>query len=405
MTKRILKFILIASLINGAIMVLIAFFMLNQPMVRGDERELIKKTTSFKNLLTGKDTSGFQKFLFLNVSHDKELIGYLDKNGFPEGNQPITDRKKVGDLVAYLNRNRNAFLYLFTDIYFIDESPNDSLLGSELGKMGDKAIIPFHLGEEKPKFGSNQALADYIATESTFVKFKLTQTDPATGKFMKSVPLVMSEKINGVTPRKGGFLFYLNNKPAFNNFIISLRITKDDLDQKRCDYMNLGSFLNLPEERKMDHVKNRIIVAGDFEDKKNDFHKTVDGSQPGSLLLVNAYLAIAKGDNLIPALLFPLLYLGFFLISLLVFYPVNIFEEWIAKITAKIPSAKAAKYVAGFISYTALLSILSTLCFLLFNIHVNVLYLTVYIYGLEKVIAWVNKKLNLGFRYERGGKD
>ena len=265
MTSRSCKYILISSFINGLVMVVVTFFMLNQPMVRGDEKALIKNTTAFKQWITGKDTSMLQSFLFLNVSHDKELIPYYDKDSFPAGNEAITDRKNVSDLVAFLNKNRSSFRYFLCDIYFIGDSPNDSMLAQELIKLGDKAIIPFHFGKEKPKFRTNMALADYIATEQTFVKFKLTQYDPKTGKLVKSIPLIMSEKLNSIYSKTGGLFFQLNNKPAFNNFIINLRITKDDFEKGRCAYLNLGGFLYdsiMTDSMKLALVKDRIVVVG-----------------------------------------------------------------------------------------------------------------------------------------------
>jgi len=388
----------IASFMNSLVMVTIVFFMLNQPVVRSDERTLVKNTVKIKQLLFNNDILSNQYFLFLNVSHDKELIDLIGDVGVPIGNEVITDRKKIAILLGFLNSHSSAFKFVFCDVYFSGNSPNDSLLRSELLKLKDKVLIPYHLSDERPLFNAPRALTEFTAVGVTFIKIKLSQYDQGSGKTFNSMPLEMYEKLYNVKSGSNSLFFLLNGKPAFNNFIVNLRITKDDLDKRLCAYDNLGQFVKSNDTIKLGLIRDRIIVIGDFEDEKNDFHKTVAGKQPGALLLVNAYIALTRGDNIISVFLFPLLFSGFLLMSLLIFNPINIMEKWIEIIKTKIPLNILARYIVELISYATLLSILSFICFLLINIHVNVLYLAVYISVIEKLFKWTDRKFKWGFR-------
>ncbi len=388
MKRKTKKIIVSLSLANALIMLIFSFFILNQPLVKLDERELIKWTSNWREKIIKNDAEFKNDFLFINIANDKELIDKFDEFGLPNGNQTITDRKKLADFLKIVNKSPDNYKYLLFDILLIDNSPNDSILGAELKKA--KNIIIASTTNEIPQFNVNKGLVEFTANEKVFVKYKLLENDT-----LRSIPLKIYEELNKTKLVDNEVFYTFDNQRVFHNFIINLRIKTDDVIDTSHIYpfIGLGEILQLPDSAVNELVKNRIVILGDFTDKKNDYHQTVSEFMPGALLLANVYLALVKGDNIVPYTLFIILYVSFFLISLLVFYPINIFEKWSEKITKRIPNAKLADYFVGFITYATILSVISTICFLLFNLHVNVLYLTTYIYGLEKLTEIIRKKI------------
>jgi len=383
--------LILASVINSTIMLLVVLFMLNQSVMMQDEKVLIRKTSSFKDKIIKTDSVSLGKFVFINVSKNKQLIPEIDPDfGDTIGNTVVTDRRKLAKLFHKLNKHTDAFKSVVCDILFEDKSHFDEALKYEM-KRQPKLILPYITDDnseaENTVFKFKKGLAEYVATNDVFVKFKLIYGDSA-----KTLPLVMYEQIHKTEIKHGKWFYELDGKNIFHNFIINIRIKTSDIMNNNAPYYQMSRFIELPDSLMTSLLKDKIIMISDFEDPKNDYHETVAGNMPGALILANTYLALEKGDNLVPMMLLPLLFISFFLISILVFYPINIFEMWTEKIIEKIPNARVTKYLVGFVSYVSLLSVVSIVCFILFNKHINVLYLTMYIYGLEKIISLIRKR-------------
>lgn len=399
MSKKIKIYIAIASLINGLIMLFITMLMLNQPFVRSDEKALVKTMSLIKNFVIKKDSLLVKDFLFLNVSHDNELIEKQNDDSFPIGNETITDRKKIADLLNFLSQKQNDFKFILCDIDFTGNSPYDTLLSYQLDKVRNKIIIPYHQNREHPKFQVNMGLADYTAVDDEFVKYRLLRKDIG-NQTQKTIPLLMFEQLNKAEYSKGKWVDRYNNHAGFSNFILNIRINNKDYRSSPSEQLGIFIGTGYSDSLRLALIRNRIIVLGDFENEKNDFHKTLTGELSGALILTNAYIALVKGDNLIPITLFPMLFLWFIAISLFIFYPTNVFEKWTAFIKRKIKLAIFNMYIIGLVSYATLFYIISIFCFFIYSIQINVLYLTVYVFGLEHIIKWANKKFKWGLKHK-----
>ncbi len=64
-----------------------------------------------------------------------------------------------------------------------------------------------------------------------------------------------------------------------------------------------------------------------------------------------------------------------------------------SRITKYFGAVKLANYLAGFMSYLILLTLLSCITFFLFNIHLNVFFLAITFYLMDKIVGLVYKKL------------
>jgi len=154
--------------------------------------------------------------------------------------------------------------------------------------------------------------------------------------------------------------------------------------------MNLGELLLLPDEEITRILKDKIIIVGDF--MENDMHETLFETTSGPLILTNVYLALQNPDTL-ATLPFVLILLATYLFSsFLVFHKGDFIEEYISK---KFKGLKLIKHLAGFTSYLLVLLIASTISFFLFNIHINVFLLAVYLYLIDLLVRFVYRKMDV----------
>lgn len=350
-----------------------------------DEYLLIRATSVIKRVLFKWEEKPPKKdYLFVGVSWDKSLTDKLDDDGLPIGNQAITDRAKLAQFLSILNQKPDNHRFLVLDIFFKDPSPDDSTLQSEFYRTKNY-LVSYHKNSEGkpdyPIFTCDIGLSDYENTEEGllgvsaggFSKFKMMQGDSLT-----TLPLKMYLQFNPHAKFKQGFLWnYLHGVPVFKSFVVDHRIRAYDLfdapDSLLYDKVYLGELLYLPAEAVHELTKDRIIILGDFEDR--DIHPTIYGDMPGSLILLNAFLALHYGDANIHFGFVLLLFVGFWLISYKCFYHKDpIFGHLLNRFT-KI-NLEVKNSLLSNLTYILVLSVTS---FFLFDIHLSVLFLTIYL--------------------------
>ena len=111
------------------------------------------------------------------------------------------------------------------------------------------------------------------------------------------------EDLEHKTITQHGLLFTSNGWVCRNGVSLKLPITitgnsKKEGVWKHYDVCNLGtdilsSDVQIPIA---EQIRNKIVVIGDFE---NDKHDTYAGTQPGSVICLNAYYALLRGDHML----------------------------------------------------------------------------------------------------------
>lgn len=381
-------FIITASLFHGFILLALTFLLLNSSIMHWDEMIIIQSSSIFKKVVLGiEDKPGRDQFIFVNIAYDKQLIDLYDEFGFPIGNQDITDRKKLARFFNILNKKPDNHKFVLCDIFFKDPSPDDPLLDSAFKKTKN-LLIAYHKGSDGnldlPIFDVKKGLTDYVTSEEGFLKFQLLYDDS-----LKTIPLLMYETLHNQTLSKKGFFHYFGNTRVLNNFILDFRIRQYDLfeSDEHYNFVNLGELLFLTDKNILDIVKGRIIIIGDYVDR--DIHDTIYGDMPGALILLNVYLALVKGDNIINWGFVLFLYFGYSLISVLIFYPGDFIEKWISRKFAKI---KAAKFFVEVLGYMFFLGIMSVISYFMFNKHINILLLSIYLYLMDLSVSFILRK-------------
>ncbi len=380
------------SLLHTFFLIFISLWLVNQHIVYGDERILFQVTAGLKKVILGIEKKPDPKdYIFINNSYDNILIDRLDEEGFPVGNQPITDRRKLALLFDRLNKRPDSYKYIVCDIFFKDSSQYDSIFISKITRTKN-IIIPFHLTDsgsvDLPFLNINQGLADYKAIRYVFMKYALTSNDT-----LKSLPLKMYEDITGKKFINKGMLSYIDGKPSFNTIIIDFKLRYYELLDRNSDRMynivNLGELLRMNDSVFYRAVNNKIILIGDFYER--DIHQTLFGKMSGTLILLNVYFTLINGENFISIGLFLLLFIGFFLISLELFSDKSLGER---KIVAKYSQKKFGKFVLRILSYVIYLAVLSILTYLIFNIHLNILILAVYLKSIDSFLKYLRERKN-----------
>ena len=390
---RILFIAMIAG--HSVVMVLLTLFLQSSNWMRGKEARLLKHTAAiFRTLLPEASKPPFEDYAFINVSYDKQLIDRLDSDGFPAGNEAITDRFKLAKLFHILNEDPQH-KYLICDIFFEGISPADSALQAEMSQL-PRSIFTYHTadtgdGFRKPIFNDiNLGLADYAAIGGNFLKFRLVRDGTPT------LPLTLYQEIDGGKFEHKGPFWYLNDKLAFNDFVLDYRIRNADLhrDTLNYPYMNLFDVMMLAnfgaEDQVREFTKDRIVVIGDFE--VADQHPTMYGDMAGPLILTNVYLALENGDNRLPWGFPLLLFVVFCYLSYIALTNKDFFETFISQKIAK--NNLFIQILAQGITYLVFLALTSVISFILFNHYINFLLLTLYLNIVEVFRKWITGKLD-----------
>ena len=261
--------------------------------------------------------------LLINVCYDKALVEY-EEDGMPVGNMVITDREKLLKLLT-IAKAANNYRYIFMDVNFEEgiNSPSDSALFQTIKSM-DRIVIPNHSKSRMKDSGlyAKSANADYSITWKVraFSHFQYLRYDSVI-----TVPLkIYSERIGAdgcaIKPHWGGLWYTDNGRLCHNGvtllmrMIVNGRLIDEDGQSRQYSYSYLGSdLLDIDEVFPVkDQLEDKIVVIGDF---LTDRHTTYLGSQPGSVVCMNAYLALMAGDHLINGWLVILLFLVYMIVG------------------------------------------------------------------------------------------
>ncbi len=155
----------------------VSIYLLNLPYIYEDELYLVQATSVIKKfLIRNKIKPDRKRFLFVNVAWEKELIDKIDDQGFPLGNQAITNRKKIAGFLKRVNKAPVNHQYLLCDINFIDQSDSDEELQFEFDKLTNYIVSYAPDVDKKDSntvLNTNKAVSGYETYNvDKFIKFK-----------------------------------------------------------------------------------------------------------------------------------------------------------------------------------------------------------------------------------------
>ncbi len=320
--------------------------------------------------ITEPAVENFQtSLLCVNGSYDKALIPYEDDWGY--GNQPVTDRKKLADLLSIIADAPQPPKLVVMDILFEGKSTYDNLLEAQLKRL-DKLVISSKVkpnGELlRPWPGLNYALAQYATTSGKFLKYNIMDDT------IHYLPAAMYQQTQSEKFREQLGLARSTSGWWHNSYIVDLPIRQTQLSENKVLVWNLGEALELYEREEIySQIADKIIVFGDFY--TYDSHETLLGEQPGPLIVANAYLSMIQGVPRLKFLDGVLIFLLYFVSSLYVLfwrpnrrklYAFNLDRFWVGK------------FVMKYLSYLLIFSLYSIFLYLINSRHFQLLIFALY---------------------------
>ncbi|MCH5301882.1 MAG: CHASE2 domain-containing protein [Prevotella sp.] len=288
-----------------------------------DEMNILKYFDKAKEMLYTNRDSIPDDALLINVSYDKQLVDYYDSLSMPLGQAVITDR---GKLLKFLQiaQQANNYKYIMLDVIFEQDEKTcyDSLLFHAIASM-ERIVIP--VGEE-------EKLADTILhSKACYAQYTTTWFDTDFSHYQllhngqPSMPLRMYQELTGHDIHRH-FCWYADAGRLCRSGLslwmpvrVTDRVERVDDQRQKVKIYQLG--IDLLERDTLipvaDRIKDKIVVIGDF---KTDVHETYLGPQPGSIICLNAYYALLRGDHVLTWHLLFYLFVGlvYFVMALFV---------------------------------------------------------------------------------------
>jgi hypothetical protein len=332
--------------------------------------------------------------LYIDVSGSKMLVErpdplYQEPTGYQQ--QVVTDRRQLAELLDSVAAYGQEIPLVIIDITFEDPSPEDSLLQAVIDRFPFPLIGARRLLADGTVSGSQidlpTGIANYLSTDNEFMKYPLFLADT-----LPSLPLAAYGIVSGRPYQPNWWGPTVGGHWSLPKPIIDFKIRPHDLSdgvealERPYDLRAMGTLLfewtfwDPADIRAL--LGNKLLIIGDYSD---DTHNTVFGSIPGPLVVHNAYLTLAGGENLIRLPWLLLLLTWYAWMSWRIYREAARGERrtwWKAGTTA------VGRIIADSIDDTFFLALGTVLSYLLFNIHINILILLIYL----KVVSYLLDK-------------
>ena len=290
------------AVLLSIVVILTSYFVGNTSYPMAGEKAALVKLNNWKSYLNLTHDSVPDDVLLLNVSYDKTMTPYQEE-GLELGQIPITDRRKLLDFLTKA-RQADNYKYIMMDVILERgiETAFDSALFHTIASM-PRIVIPVH--SDAPLQDSilyaKAAYADYNIThdETNFTRFQFLNDG------VPSMPLKMYEAQTGNTIEKHGPFYTCDGHLCSSAITLKLPIKisgtylekgEGATNMRERSYLYLGadvlsvdSIVPVAEQ-----IRDKIVVIGDFN---NDVHRTYLGFQPGSVICLNAYYALQRGEH------------------------------------------------------------------------------------------------------------
>jgi hypothetical protein len=376
-------------LAHTLLLIFATYLWLNLPYTYENESAIISWSSIIKNVVLGlEEKPAKNDFLLINTAYEKAFIPKLDEFGFELGKETITDRES---LAAFFQKAavKNHHQFIVCDVFLESPSEHDSLLLASV--QATKNIrFPYHReGGEflSPTIPVPVAFSDYDTDFGSFLKYSYLQFDTC-----RSMALEMYTTMDKAEYNKRGILYTKNGDIALNSFIIEFPIRQFDIfrdDTLGYNSMHLSNFLSLPDELAHETLKDKIVVVGDFLEA--DMHQTIYGTTAGPLIHLDAYLNLKQNRNNLPIWFFLYLLLFYALFSYTLLFSTSLFTVgWLKRMQ----ESKWGGFIFDYLKYAFFLLLMSVVSFLIFDVHLNVLVLSLYFSLAEYGIEFVNKRLD-----------
>ena len=384
------KVALLISLCNTIVLLLLSYFLNNQPLFTGENLNHFAWMEWMKGKMGLAKDTGLEDVLFINVAFDKQLTEKKDKYGMPIGNTDITDRSKLLDLLKALHSTKK-YKYIFLDVRFekdYDVPTVDSTLFAEIRSMRN-IVIANHSDMEIADncLLEKAAINDYKATitATNFVRYKyLYNSEP-------TMPLYAYNKLTKKSINSHVLWYSCNGRLCYNSLFIDFPLEDfEEFDsQNNKLYYNMGNDLleNYSEEDIATLTNGKYIVVGDMVE---DVHDTYSGLRPGPVIMYYAFMALMKGKHLVSIKIGIMMAIVYFFISLSQFSHRSLMEliPYVRKSNSKI-----LHFSLSLVEYSFILTIIVMLLNIVWGQSVSILVPSTYFAIQKTIIKYKRSKI------------
>lgn len=356
------------------------------------EVSILKYVSYAKELVeshSDEEVSYLENASFINIAYDKDLVVINDEFGFPKGHYPITDRYALLRFLK-LAHQFPSYHQIILDVYFdpsLSTEWDDSLY--QLIVTTPRIHIPKHNDAALPSeiLSSVVSFSDYYTTseQNDFMKYPLFSD-----KEMTLALKMWSDSLKKPC-HFGRLMGYTEDRLIIKSIIPSLRIPHlpEYTDNGEKIIFNLTTDILEPNEPYIYEsiFNNKDIIIGDLTE--NDMHNTFRGSMPGPLIHYNTYIDLLHGRHLFSMWFVFVILVSFWILSFDTIYGIS-FDKYFSRYKWLIHN-KLTRIMSQWISYSAILTIVSILAFLIFNTVFDV-FITATIFTLYNQIFSIYKK-------------
>lgn len=357
------------SVISGFVILLVTWLYQNYDFSFSVEDKFFKKVFLWKTRISPEKLPETANIVFINTGQDLALV----EDTAEYGNLFVTDRRKVAELLHYINSSTAKPLITVLDLQFyypFTADPKvDSVMASEL-KKNDRILIPVVKNgsgkDVNPLYEARYGDSYYETYNAAFNKFRILH-----GGRTKSIPVTMDEMVNGAKYR-GNFLFARRNdslclSAIWPNYFISNEDVINNAKPDRFQFYNLGEVLidlQATPSNYSAYFKDKILMIGNFQ---GDIHSTPVGKMSGPVLLANIFLSLVNKQHIVSAGLLTILLLAFSTLSYLAWY--SRMPELKLNFNF-IFSSYLTKFIRKYVSYFGSMFIISLVAIFFFNVQI-----------------------------------
>lgn len=340
--------------------------------------------------------------IFLDVTEDKIAVTDISS-----GKRAYITNRQLLDSALQLLKANNSYRYILCDLGFEVSLPDDSITVGRfryIPRIGF-ALNPEALPDDPEK---RYQLPGGITTLTKFSNWWVFSGDVlkvrlAGSEKEKSLPLVMAEAIYGreyqnrrlflKETRSGSILFKsVNIAPHIRPYQL-LNNNGTSRIWSLTDFVS--TMQNNTKEAADIILRNKIIVIGDYT---QDMYTTVYGDMPGPLILLNGFISIAKGENVITIPWLLAMLFSFTFISYGIFYGVHNKLKWlIRKLTYIIQLLLLGKLTSALLISMLCLFFFSLISYFILDTGFDLIVLSIWV----TVLVWILRQLKWRAYYFR----
>ncbi|SHM75060.1 CHASE2 domain-containing protein [Chitinophaga jiangningensis] len=367
------------------LLIAVTFVWMALPYNNGLDMAVHKWTQLIKIAGPEKEKSSPDSVIFIDVSASKYLVPL---NMDSTENEVITNRKYLAQLFQYIAAHQCRVRYILTDVVFDTPTPDDSALLVSIQALGNKLLaVNSYVADtlQQNILGVRAATATMRLQSGAIYKIPFTGSR---GDTMVPLKIYLDVHPDGAVVHR----FYTRFQQAgiaFNTQIPEMYLRAHDFTEGNYPKVSLGelvALMNISPELFDLYLKNRYILVGDF---KNDLHETYLNTQPGTLILFNAFWQLESRRQIISV---------WYLLVLYLFIYVVVWLQWrrksfIYNIALKPMYFQAFDLPFNIISVSLLLIVFTVLSALVFHVNISIFHLIV-IFSLVDIWQLIAGKLD-----------